>query len=477
MPLGLAEITRRIDARCFPFGVPENIRVDGLARLSDFVVAGNSHFATLVTGEPADLVEQLESSESRASVLQGAVFATGDGDDALLTALERHRITVLVSSRLHGEALHAQLTALLADEQAAADRLITAGMKLLTQVARRGGVSAVIAELVRQIDGWAVLLDLNGQLITSAGAGRLHIEDAAAFALGRPVRVRHRELQVHQVGSDRDLVGFLVVSSRSSTLSLSRDLAQQASALFDLLLRTHNPSLTSTLGREALLDTILAGGPAAEKLLRRWGVHEASLTGFVFAARTRTIDLERLVVRWLDELGAEHVFSGGSRITGFVRDELTAEFAMRVDAYRPIGAGGVHLGLGAPAPIAVLERSAIQARQALHTALESGQAVVRYSELPTVDLVFDALSPESTAELAAVLDPLRLPDGSHGALTETLRVFLSEHGAHRASARRLGIHRQTLVARIQRVEALTGLSMGRADDRTAAWLGLRASGL
>lgn len=477
MALGLAEIARRVDGRCLAFGVPASIRVDGLAQLRDYVVAGSPHFATLVTGPPAELIAELEASQQRAAALRGAVYATACEDEALLAALEHHGVTVLVSAGPSGEALHARLGALLADEQAAADRLITAGMKLLTQVARRGGVSAVTAELVRQIDGWAVLLDANGQLIASAGAGRLHIEDAVAFALGRPVRVRHRELQVHQVGSDRDLVGFLVVSSRSSTLSLSRDLAQQASALFDLLLRSHNPSLTSTLGREALLGTILAGGPAAEHLLRRWGVHEASLTGFALTARTRTIDLERLTVRWLDELGAEHVFAGAGRINGFVRDELSAELAARVEAYRPIGAGRVHLGLGAPAPIGVLERSAIQARQALHTALETAQAVVRYSELPTVDLVFDALSAEATAELAAVLDPLREPDGSHGELTETLRVFLSEHGAHRASARRLGIHRQTLVSRIQRAERLTGLSMSRADDRTAAWLGLRASGL
>jgi purine catabolism regulator len=55
-------------------------------------------------------------------------------------------------------------------------------------------------------------------------------------------------------------------------------------------------------------------------------------------------------------------------------------------------------------------------------------------------------------------------------------VFLSAHGGHRASAARLGIHRQTLVSRIRRVEDLTGLSMDRADDRAAAWLALRASG-
>jgi purine catabolism regulator len=90
--------------------------------------------------------------------------------------------------------------------------------------------------------------------------------------------------------------------------------------------------------------------------------------------------------------------------------------------------------------------------------------------------VLSTLDDVSGEELATVLDPLRDPAGAHGELTRTLRVFLSAHGGHRASAARLGIHRQTLVSRIRRVEDLTGLSMDRADDRAAAWLALRASG-
>jgi purine catabolism regulator len=76
--------------------------------------------------------------------------------------------------------------------------------------------------------------------------------------------------------------------------------------------------------------------------------------------------------------------------------------------------------------------------------------------------------------VAAVLDPLRDDGGHHGALTRTLEIYLAEHGAWGSSASRLQVHRQTLAARIRRIEELTGLSMASPDDRAAAWLAIRA---
>ena len=475
--LDLSAVVRAVGGSCIARRIPERTPVDGVSRLEDFVVVGNPDYATLITGAPEALLEALRAGRGEPGDLTGAVYAGPADDPALREELAGHEMTATLGTRIEGAELHATLAALIADDRAAADRLVTAGMNVLTQVARRGGVTAVIAELAHRIDGWAVLLDAQGQLVASAGAGRLHISDAAALALGRPVRVRHDGLQLHQVGSDRDLAGYLVIATRSSRTSHSRDLASLAAALFDLLLRTHDPSLTEHLGREALLATLLAGGRGARELLRRWGVHEPSLTGFELGAKTRTIDLERLLRRWFDELGAEHVFAADhDRMRGFVRDDLATELALRVEAFTPVAGHRVHLGLGAPAPAEALSHSAVQARQALDTALEDGQQVISYAALPTVDLVLSTLDDAAGEELATVLDPLRDPSGAHGELAHALRVFLSEHGGHRASAARLGIHPQTLVSRIRRVEELTGLSMDRADDRAAAWLALRASG-
>ncbi|MEJ6555078.1 helix-turn-helix domain-containing protein [Microbacterium esteraromaticum] len=496
MSLDLRAIVRAVGGECLEHGVSARTPVDGVAALDGYVVASSSDFVTLLIGPPAQLRARLAAGGDVAEVTTRAVYISSADDDELRAMTAQHSMTAILGATRIGPAwsavgadtaagpaivdaaLHARLSALIAEDQAAADRIVTTGTKVLTQVARRGGVTAVIAELAHRIDGWAVLLDPHGQLIASAGAGRLHVDDAVAAALGRPVRVRHPGIQVHQVGSDRDLSGYLVIATRSRVISRSRDLASQSAALFDLLLRTRDPSLTEHLGREALIGVLLEGGPAATALLRRWGVRESGLTAFQFGTRTRTIDPEPLVARWFDELSIEHIFVGEpGRVRGFLPDHLSEELAARVTAFTPLGSGTAHLGLGLPAPAELLRRSAIQAQQALDSAIEDGHKVLRYTELPTVDLVLGALGGDGSAHLSAALDDLRDARGEHGALTETLRVFLAENGAQAASAARLGIHRQTLISRIHRIEHLTGLSMERADDRAAAWLALRALGI
>lgn len=458
-------------------GMPAYTACEGIARIGDYVVVASASFATLVTGPSTSLIDRLGRSSEIAAVTAHAVYVSSDDTPELREMLAAHGMSAVLGAQLSGEALHLRLVALLAEDRAASDRLVAAGTRVLTQVARRGGATAVIAELAHRIDGWAVLLDAHGQLVASAGAGRLHLDDAKAVALGKPVRVRHPGLQTHQVGSDLDFTGYLVVASRSSATGRTRDLASQAAALFDLVLRTRNPSLTEQLGREALVDILEAGGPGAAQLLRRWGVREVALTGFVLGARTRTLDLERLVERWFDELGVEHVFvEERGRVRGFVPEHHTDDLAAFVRGFERLGANTIHLGFGAPAPVDALGRSAGEARQAYDAAQDAGACVQRYAQLPTVDFVLDAIAPEQQAQLGGILDELRNEAGEHGELLETLTVFLQEHGAHRASAARLGIHRQTLVSRMHRVEELTGLSMARPDDRAAAWLALRVLG-
>ena len=476
--LDLAAIARATGGALLPGPLDERTPVDGVARLEDYVVVGNPAYATLVTGSATSLAEEVSGAPAeRLAALRGAVYVGPDSAGAR-AALARSGITGVLVPRAESAALHPRLVALLADDRAASDRIVTAGMQVLTQVARRGGVTAVIAELARRIDGWAVLLDAQGHLIASAGAGRLHVSDATAIALGRPVRVRHTGLQLHQVGSDRDRAGSLVVAARTIATSQARDLATLAATLFDLLLRTHDPSVSARLGRESLLSTLLGGGEPARELLHRWEIHADTLTAFELGARTRTLDLERWLRGALDELGAEHVFATErGRVRGFVRDAEAAGLGALARAFEPLGGGAPQLGIGSPAPVDGLGRSATQARQALDSAFESGDRVVRFDALPTVSLVLSALDSSRTEELTRLLDPLRDPSGEHGALADTLRVFLAEGGAHRASAARLGIHRQTLGARLARIEELTGLSLARADDRAAAWLAIRAAGI
>lgn len=460
---------------CLDGRVDASTPVDAAVRLDDFAVVGHPSYATLVVASARALEGAILAGGERATALRHVVLVVGGERPGLRDLLSDKGFCAIVVAEADEELLHARLVAMLTADQAAEDRLVTTGTKVLTQVARRGGAQAVVAQLAHRIDGWAVLLDAHGQTITTAGAGGLHVKDAVTVAFHRPVRLRHRGLQVHVVGSDEDVTGYLVISSRHASTSRSRDLASQAAALLDLVLRTHDYTGTERLGREVMVGTLLAGGDPAVALLRRWGVHELSLTAFVLTARSRSLDLERLVIRWLDELGAVHMVTvERGTVLGFVRDEHADALAERVENSTVAPRLPLRLGLGTPAPTDVLTRSVAEARQAHEVAVADGRDVVRYRALPTVAYVLDRLDPVDGGRLAGVLDPLRDGDGSHGDLTVTLRTFLAQNGVWGMAAERLGVHRQTLTNRIRRVEDLTGLSMASPDDRAAAWLALRA---
>lgn len=474
MTRDLSSLAAALGADLVPGRLAPGTIVDAAVPLDAFTVIGHPDFATLVVGDGAAMRRALDTPE-RAGTLAGTALVTVDDSPALRAAIRTAGATALLGADGPAAALHPRLVALLAADRAAEDRLVTDGTKVLTQVARRGGVSAVVVELARRIDGWAVLLDPHGQVITTAGAGGLHIGDAVAVAFNRPVRVRHPGLQVHPVGPGEDLSAYLVISAREGTRSRNRDLAAQAAALIDLVLRTHDHTTTERLGREVMMHTLVQGGADAVALLRRWGVHARTLTAFTLSARSKTVDLERLVVRWLDDLGSVHlVTADAGGLLGFVRDDVVEPLAARVRDIAADGRTALRLGLGSSAAVDALARSVAEARQARDAAVADGRAVVHYRGLPTVSYVLDRLDASDGDRIASVLEPLRDEGGSHGELTRTLRVYLAEHGTWGITAERLGIHRQTLANRIRRIEDLTDLSMSSADDRAAAWLALRA---
>ncbi|MDL9978381.1 PucR family transcriptional regulator [Microbacterium sp. ASV49] len=466
----VASVARYLDAEVVVAGREAAAPVDAVIGLSELAVIAHPRFVTLVTATADDALAALGEESDRGRLLRETVLVTHAGDARIRAAVADAGVTAIVGARPDDELLHPLLTALLAVDRAAEERAVTSAMRVLTLAARRSGVAGVVAELAHRIDGWVVLLDRHGEVITTAGAGSLHIRDAVAVAFGRPVRVRHRELQVHPVGASDDIDALLVTAPRNDASGRGRELASQTAALLDLVLRTDDPSRTERLGRSVLIDGLIEGGAVAASILHRWGIRERTLTGFVLTARTSSVDLERLVALWFTELAVTHVFTERSgSVIGFVRDDLADALAARVAEYSLT----LFLGIGSPAPVETLDRTAGEARQAVDVAGAEGRRVVRYESISTIHYLFERLDTATTRRIAHLLDPLG-EDGAEGGLTQTLRVFLAENGAWGVSASRLGIHRQTLAARIRRIEELTGLSMTDADDRAAAWLALRA---
>ena len=62
--------------------------------------------------------------------------------------------------------------------------------------------------------------------------------------------------------------------------------------------------------------------------------------------------------------------------------------------------------------------------------------------------------------------------GAPAELVETAQVYLDEAGSVAATASRLGLHRQSVYHRLQRIETVTGLDLSRGRDRLELHLGL-----
>lgn len=474
MALDITAITRLTGGEYFEHSLPETTPIDSVVPLGKLVVRGHSKFATLVTAPIEDLEAVLPLPSAETHPLRNAVFITHSADEVTRELVIRNRLNAILGADVVENSLLSQLQVFILSDQGADDRLVASAMKVLTQVARRGGASAVVVELAHRIDGWAVLLDADGHEITSASAGRLHIQDAISVALNRPVRVRHGGLQVHPVG-ESDLLGYLVIASRSASTSRNRDLASQAAALLDLIMRTHDFSVTERLGRELLIDSLLLGGAPASSILRRWGIHDSSLTGFTIGTRSRSIDLESMVMRWLDEIGATHLVTmRRERAIGFVRNDLAQELALRIKSFVQNQVVLVTIGFGRPSPVENLAATSAESEQAQESLGDGSESVAHYDQLPTVEFVLEQLGSKDKIRLASVLDGLRTPAAEKDQLLGTLTAYLLANGSMRATAAKLNIHRQTLSNRLRKISTLTHLDLERVDDRSTAWLAIRS---
>jgi len=151
------------------------------------------------------------------------------------------------------------------------------------------------------------------------------------------------------------------------------------------------------------------------------------------------------------------------------RDEVAASLQRQLDS-TPQGVSG-RLSALSRVPEAMLE-----ARWALQQAREAGQGCVRYGEGG-----MDWMTLPSTVEAARslverVLGPVLAYDASHdGRLFLSLCSFLHHNCSWSETARLLGIHRQTLVYRLRKVQELTGLKIDRTGDLVTLWLAVRAA--
>jgi sugar diacid utilization regulator/putative methionine-R-sulfoxide reductase with GAF domain len=150
--------------------------------------------------------------------------------------------------------------------------------------------------------------------------------------------------------------------------------------------------------------------------------------------------------------------------------------------HRVVRGGNFSLGIGnVTAEIHELPRAHDEARQSLRLARRGGanRRVASYRNLGAFRLLLEVQNPVALARfvdetLGALL---RYQEGRRTPLIETLEHLSAQHWNRRAAARGLHLHVNSLAYRIQRIEALLGVSLEDAETRVALSIALRARSL
>ena len=146
---------------------------------------------------------------------------------------------------------------------------------------------------------------------------------------------------------------------------------------------------------------------------------------------------------------------------------------------RTVKDGSFSLGIGnATQEVHDLPRAHDEARQSLRLARRGGASgrVSSYRNLGAFRLLLEVQNPLALKRFVdETLGPLlRYQEGRRTPLVETLEHLSAEHWNRRAASRALHLHVNSLSYRVQRIEALLGVSLEDAETRVALSIALRA---
>ena len=140
---------------------------------------------------------------------------------------------------------------------------------------------------------------------------------------------------------------------------------------------------------------------------------------------------------------------------------------------------GSHVGVSRPFRARKsLELPRREALWALRYARSQRRALIEYAAMRSSAMWLPANPPALSGIVEEILGPLAAHDAEHGTeLQRTLLMLLDRDRNVAATARALGVHRNTVIHRITRVEELTGRDLRRVQDLAELWLASGASEL
>lgn len=136
----------------------------------------------------------------------------------------------------------------------------------------------------------------------------------------------------------------------------------------------------------------------------------------------------------------------------------------------------LHVGIGRPyLGLEGLRTSLSEAKEAATIAQAAGgvSGVQHIDEMGVRRILLGWYASESFAEFAhTLLDPL-LNQDHDGSLIQTLEVYLDEESSATMAASRLGVHRNTILNRVERLRGLLTVDLDDPDERLAVQLACR----
>jgi len=339
------------------------------------------------------------------------------------------------------------------------------------------GPNHVIERLARILGGSAAVLNVDSGIVIASGPA---LPPETTEQLGR---IRALGLR----GSTADLTSTqsLIVQPLGLSGTPARYLAVAASGPWSAAQRSAITTAVAILSLDAeratdhrvLVRRVTAGIVA----LVLGGQPSAAATLFPVISATPALPPRLRVLRCVPSADADELIRIVERDnpTGSIASEVEGQVVAlaAIDRAEAIAqeliSAGALVGMGSEVAITDAAAGDASARAALSHSSQN-RALVRFDEIATSGVQALLGADAGRAFAIATLAPILAQSGDRDMLLRTARVFLDNNGARQPTSVQLGVHRNTLASRVNRLEQLLGRSLDDPQCRADLWVSLLA---
>ncbi len=408
---------------------------------------------------------------------------------ALVEAARRHGLNVLEVPRATTFVVVSRRTAaLLEAEQAVASRAEVRVQRELTEAALDRDPTALPRRLADALRGAVCVLGRDGSPDHGPyGAARdlIDLADLRASVLRlRPHGMRAGSSRtlgagrtaVHPLGLRGRPESYLAVLTPGRPTASQRSAVTTATALLSLAVENRLERRATERRMRGRALELLLGADARTARVVLAALHGTEPEQVSLPTRVQALRATGPADALDDALTAlESAGSPARELSARAGDELWAVLPPAAASRSAEELTGAGLVVGVGSTVA-LEEAALSHEVAGHALREATPAapLVRWDQLVGEGAL--ALLDPGRAEAfgTAYLEPLRRDGGDEPVLRETLASFLRHNGSRGRVATELGVHRNTVRARVAQIEAALGRSLDEPQTRVNAWIALQA---